>query len=64
MKPSACALPRQGGEGMLRRCFKPNPEIVDFLMEDIQGASDEQIGQAVREIHKKAQAAPEATRSH
>lgn len=31
--------------------------IVDFLMEDIQGASDEQIGQAVREIHKKAQAA-------
>src|SRR3954463_14134048 len=31
--------------------------IVDFLLEDIQGASDEQIGQAVREIHKKAQAA-------
>lgn len=31
--------------------------LVDFLMEDIQGASDEQIGQAVREIHKKAQAA-------
>jgi hypothetical protein len=31
--------------------------IVDFLMEDIQSASDEQIGQAVREIHKKAQAA-------
>jgi hypothetical protein len=31
--------------------------LVDFLMEDIQGASDEQIGQAVREVHKKAQAA-------
>jgi hypothetical protein len=31
--------------------------LVDFLLEDIQGASDEQIGQAVREIHKKAQAA-------
>lgn len=31
--------------------------LVDFLMEDIQGASDEQIGQAVREIHKKAQTA-------
>lgn len=31
--------------------------LVDFLMEDIHGASDEQIGQAVREIHKKAQAA-------
>ncbi|VTS02202.1 Uncharacterized protein OS=Singulisphaera acidiphila (strain ATCC BAA-1392 / DSM 18658 / VKM B-2454 / MOB10) GN=Sinac_2983 PE=4 SV=1: DUF2760 [Gemmata massiliana] len=31
--------------------------LVDFLLEDIQGASDEQIGQAVREVHKKAQAA-------
>ncbi len=31
--------------------------LVDFLLEDIQGAADEQIGQAVREVHKKAQAA-------
>ncbi len=31
--------------------------LVDFLMEDISGAKDEQIGQAVREVHKKAQAA-------
>jgi hypothetical protein len=31
--------------------------LVDFLMEDIGGAADSQIGQAVREIHKKAQAA-------
>ena len=31
--------------------------LVDFLMEDITGAEDAQIGQAVREIHKKAQAA-------
>ena len=31
--------------------------LVDFLMEDIAGAADAQIGQAVREIHKKAQAA-------
>jgi hypothetical protein len=30
--------------------------LVDFLMEDIAGARDEQIGQAVREIHKKAAA--------
>ena len=28
--------------------------LVDFLMEDISGAGDAQIGQAVREIHKKA----------
>jgi hypothetical protein len=31
--------------------------LVDFLMEDIAAASDAQIGQAVREIHKKAGAA-------
>ena len=31
--------------------------LVDFLMEDISGAGDAQIGQAVREVHKKAQAA-------
>jgi hypothetical protein len=29
----------------------------DFLMEDLSGASEQQIGAAVREIHKKAQAA-------
>jgi hypothetical protein len=31
--------------------------LVDFLMEDIAAAGDAQIGQAIREIHKKAQAA-------
>jgi hypothetical protein len=31
--------------------------LVDFLMEDLSGAGDAQIGQAVREIHKKAAAA-------
>ena len=31
--------------------------LVDFLMEDVQGFSDAQIGQAVREVHKKAQTA-------
>ena len=31
--------------------------LVDFLLEDISGASDAQIGQAVREIHTKARAA-------
>jgi hypothetical protein len=31
--------------------------LVDFLLEDIQGLPDSQIGQAVREVHKKAQAA-------
>ena len=31
--------------------------LVDFLMEDISGAPSPQIGEAVKEIHKKAQAA-------
>ena len=31
--------------------------LVDFLMEDIDGLPDAQIGQAVREVHKKAQTA-------
>jgi hypothetical protein len=35
--------------------------LVDFLLEDISGASDEQIGQAVREVHKKSQ---DALRRH
>ena len=31
--------------------------LVDFLLEDIQSFSDQKIGESVREIHKKAQAA-------
>lgn len=31
--------------------------LVDFLMEDVQPFTDAQIGQAVREVHKKARAA-------
>ncbi len=30
--------------------------LIDFLMEEISGASDPQIGQAVRDIHAKARA--------
>ena len=35
--------------------------LVDFLLEDVQAFSDAQIGQAVREVHKKAQ---EALKQH
>jgi hypothetical protein len=31
--------------------------LVDFLMEDIQAASDDQVGAAVRDIHRKCQLA-------
>ncbi len=30
--------------------------MLDFLLEDIQGAADEQLGAGVRELHRKAQA--------
>jgi hypothetical protein len=30
--------------------------LLDFLLEDIEGAADEQIGAGVRELHRKAQA--------
>jgi hypothetical protein len=30
--------------------------LLDFLLEDIQGAPDEQVGAGVRELHRKAQA--------
>jgi hypothetical protein len=31
--------------------------LLDFLLEDVQGASDDQLGAGVREIHRKCQAA-------
>ena len=31
--------------------------VLDFFLEDISGASDEQVGAGVRELHRKAQAA-------
>ena len=31
--------------------------LVDFLLEDIEGATDQKIGEAVRQVHKQAQAA-------
>jgi hypothetical protein len=49
-KPSGAAL-------RMLAILQAEARLVDFLLEDIQGASDQQIGQAVREVHKKAQAA-------
>ncbi|MFO0806372.1 MAG: DUF2760 domain-containing protein [Gemmataceae bacterium] len=49
-KPSGAAL-------RMLAILQAESRLVDFLLEDIQGASDQQIGQAVREVHKKAQAA-------
>lgn len=49
-KPSGAAL-------RMLAILQAESRLVDFLLEDIQAASDQQIGQAVREVHKKAQAA-------
>lgn len=49
-KPSGAAL-------RMLALLQAESRLVDFLLEDISGASDAQIGQAVREVHKKAQAA-------
>jgi len=49
-KPSGAAL-------RMLAILQAEARLVDFLLEDIQAASDQQIGQAVREVHKKAQAA-------
>ncbi|MDB5312777.1 MAG: hypothetical protein JWO38_6979 [Gemmataceae bacterium] len=49
-KPSGAAL-------RMLALLQAEARLVDFLLEDVQGYSDAQIGQAVREVHKKAQAA-------
>lgn len=50
VKPSGAAL-------RMLALLQAEARLVDFLMEDIQAFGDEDIGKAVREIHKKAQAA-------
>jgi hypothetical protein len=49
-KPSGAAL-------RMLALLQEEARLVDFLLEDISGAADAQIGQAVREVHRKAQAA-------
>jgi hypothetical protein len=49
-KPSGAAL-------RMLALLQAEARLVDFLLEDISGAADAQIGQAVREVHRKAQAA-------
>jgi hypothetical protein len=46
-KPSGAAL-------RMLALLQADSRLVDFLLEDISGASDAQIGQAVRKVHKDA----------
>ena len=49
--------PKPSGEPLrLLALLQSEARLVDFLMEDIAAASDAQVGQAVRDIHRKAQA--------
>lgn len=55
-KPVGPAKP--SGEPLrLLTLLQSEARLVDFLLEDISGAQDPQVGQAVREIHRKAQTA-------
>lgn len=57
VKPAAPPAPPKPSGAALRMLavLQAEARLVDFLLEDIAGASDEQIGQAVREVHRKAQ---------
>ncbi|AWM39974.1 hypothetical protein GobsT_16280 [Gemmata obscuriglobus] len=59
LKPAGPPKPTKPSGAPLRllALLQAESRLVDFLLENIQGATDEQIGQAVREVHKKAQAA-------
>jgi hypothetical protein len=48
---------KRSGEALrLLRLLQREGRLLDFLLEDITAATDEQIGAGVRDIHKKAQA--------
>lgn len=54
--PKPAAPPRPSGEPIrLLSLLQTEARLVDFLMEDISGAADDQVGQAVRKIHGDAQ---------
>lgn len=56
--PPPPAPPKPSGTPLrMLALLQAEARLVDFLLEDIQGLRDEQIGQAVREVHRKAAAA-------
>lgn len=49
--------PKRSGEALrLLALLQRKGRLLDFLLEDIQGATNEQIGAGVRELHKESQA--------
>ncbi len=55
--PGPVAPPKPTGEPLrLLALLQAEARLVDFLLEDVAGASDTQLGAAVRDIHRKSQA--------
>ncbi|MEO8027424.1 MAG: DUF2760 domain-containing protein [Bryobacteraceae bacterium] len=54
--PKAVAGPAEGAVELLG-ALQRESRIVDFLMEDISGYSDDQVGAAVRDVHEGARKA-------
>ena len=50
-KPAAPAVKTSDGALQLLAILQRDSRLVDFLMEDISGYADDQIGAAVRELH-------------
>lgn len=49
--------PKRSGEAFrLLALLQQEGRILDFFLEDVSGASDQQLGEGVRELHRKAQA--------
>jgi len=55
-KPTAPAKP-SGLPVRFLALLQRDARLLDFLMEDISGASDEQVGSGVKDIHRKCQEA-------
>jgi hypothetical protein len=49
--------PKRSGEPLrLLALLQRKGRLLDFLLEDVSGATDEQVGAGVRELHKESQA--------
>ena len=60
--PPPPSPPKRSGEALrLLALLQRHGRLLDFLLEDIQGATNEQIGAGVRELHKESQ---EALKEH
>ncbi len=54
--PDAVAKPKRSAEPLrLLTILQREGRLLDFLLEDVSGADDAQLGAGVREIHKKGQ---------